>query len=206
MSSGTRWPATSPSAWIKHSLAPRLRTGPAGLGSLSGVQAVTAGEVTNLDAFAEAVSLAEDVGGLTTAFVATLPTCWRWHSSSAAATVTSRCCSRRPTRRKPRRARCSGCRCSAHPPWTTKRDETVWAIPQQFSFVVVREDAEVGVDTSAFFTSDRIGIRATLRVGIGWPHEAAIVKIRQRRKLSPHHSTPRPANYRAHLPGCSATR
>ena len=32
-------------------------------------------------------------------------------------------------------------------------------------------------DRSAFFTSDRVGIRAVLRVGSAFPHEVAIVKI-----------------------------
>jgi HK97 family phage major capsid protein len=167
------------------------------------VQAVTAGEVTNLDAFAEAVSLAEDVGGLTTAFVASPA-----NVLALAQLKRSRDSNEPLLQPSPDPTQATTRQVLGVPLFSSPAvdDETVWAIPQQFSFVVVREDAEVGVDTSAFFTSDRIGIRATLRVGIGWPHEAAIVKIRQRRKLSPHHSTPRPANYRAHLPGCSATR
>jgi hypothetical protein len=46
----------------------------------------------------------------------------------------------------------------------------IWAIPQKFSFVVLRENVDVVVDESAFFTSDRVGIRATMRVGFGHPH------------------------------------
>jgi hypothetical protein len=42
---------------------------------------------------------------------------------------------------------------------------------------VVRQDAQVESDRSVFFTSDRVAVRATLRVGFGFPSPAAIVKI-----------------------------
>jgi hypothetical protein len=53
----------------------------------------------------------------------------------------------------------------------------IWGIPQQFSFVVQNKEATLDLDSSAFFTSDRIGIRATLRVAFGWPHEASLVRL-----------------------------
>jgi hypothetical protein len=42
----------------------------------------------------------------------------------------------------------------------------------------VRRDAEVKADRSGFFTSDRVAVRATCRVGFGYPHPAALVRIR----------------------------
>jgi hypothetical protein len=56
-------------------------------------------------------------------------------------------------------------------------DRSVWGIPKARVFVVVRQDAEVAVDRSAFFTSDRIAVRVVLRVGFGFPHEAAVINI-----------------------------
>jgi hypothetical protein len=44
-------------------------------------------------------------------------------------------------------------------------------------FVAMREDTTLTIDRRAYFSSDRIGIRATMRVGFGFPHEAAIVRI-----------------------------
>lgn len=54
---------------------------------------------------------------------------------------------------------------------------TIWGVPRTRCYLVVREDATVLSDTSVFFTSDRVAVRATMRVGIGMPHPAAVVKI-----------------------------
>jgi hypothetical protein len=42
----------------------------------------------------------------------------------------------------------------------------------------VRRDAEIKTDRSVLFTSDRVAIRGTCLVGIGFPHTAALVRIR----------------------------
>lgn len=54
---------------------------------------------------------------------------------------------------------------------------TVWAIPRLVSRLVIRQDAEVTTDTSAYFSSDRIAMRATMRVGFGFTAPEAIVKV-----------------------------
>lgn len=54
---------------------------------------------------------------------------------------------------------------------------TVWALPTMAANLVIRQDANVVADTSAFFTSDRTAIRATMRVGFGIVAPDAIVKI-----------------------------
>jgi HK97 family phage major capsid protein len=54
---------------------------------------------------------------------------------------------------------------------------TAWAIPRDRTYVVVREDADVETDSSVFFTSDRVAVKATMRVGFGYPHPAACVKL-----------------------------
>lgn len=56
-------------------------------------------------------------------------------------------------------------------------DGTSWALPKDRIVVGVREDASVVTDTSAFFTSDRIAVRATMRVAFAFSHPAAIIRI-----------------------------
>ena len=52
----------------------------------------------------------------------------------------------------------------------------LWLVPKSKAFVVIRQQAEVIADGSAFFSSDRTGIRCVLRVGIGFPHPEAVAK------------------------------
>jgi HK97 family phage major capsid protein len=51
------------------------------------------------------------------------------------------------------------------------------AIPASRVVVVLREDVTLAVDTSAYFSSDRIGIRATMPVGFAFAHPAAVVRL-----------------------------
>jgi hypothetical protein len=53
---------------------------------------------------------------------------------------------------------------------------TIWGMSAGRVTTVVRRDAEVKADRSVFFTSDRVAVRATCRVG--FPHTAALVRIR----------------------------
>ncbi len=55
--------------------------------------------------------------------------------------------------------------------------DIVWAIPAQHSLLVIRQDASVVTDNSAFFTSDRVAVRATLRVGYGFTYPLVVVQI-----------------------------
>lgn len=54
---------------------------------------------------------------------------------------------------------------------------TVWAIPRDMAKFVLREDASVIADNSAFFTSDRVALRATMRVGFGFTAPDQIIKV-----------------------------
>lgn len=56
---------------------------------------------------------------------------------------------------------------------------TAWALPADRVIVAVREDAGVDVDNSAFFTSDRVAIRATMRVAFAFTQPKAVMKIVQ---------------------------
>lgn len=54
---------------------------------------------------------------------------------------------------------------------------SVWGIPKARAFVVRRQDVTLAVDRSAYFTSDRTAIKATLRVGFGFPRPAALQRV-----------------------------
>ena len=53
----------------------------------------------------------------------------------------------------------------------------VWGVDKTFSRLVVWEDAEVESDKSAFFTSDRIAVRATMRGGFAFTHPGSVAKV-----------------------------
>jgi hypothetical protein len=53
----------------------------------------------------------------------------------------------------------------------------MWLVPRDKCFVVIRSDATVVADQSAYLGSDRVGIRCVLRVGFGFPHQQAIVQV-----------------------------
>lgn len=53
----------------------------------------------------------------------------------------------------------------------------IWGLPSAFCFVVIRDDTRIEVDRSVFFTSDRVAVKATMSIGFGFPHPAAVVKI-----------------------------
>jgi HK97 family phage major capsid protein len=55
--------------------------------------------------------------------------------------------------------------------------KTAWAIPSDRVYVVVREGSRVDVDKSAYFSSDRTGVRGVMRVGFGFPDPLSIIKI-----------------------------
>ena len=62
-------------------------------------------------------------------------------------------------------------------PYVTTTNNVVWGVPQAFSYFVIRQDGLVESDRSVLFTSDRVAVRAIMRVGFGFPNPAAVVKI-----------------------------
>lgn len=54
---------------------------------------------------------------------------------------------------------------------------TIWGVAATRNYVVMRSDASVVTDNSVFFTSDRVAVRGVMRVGFGFPTPRAIVKI-----------------------------
>jgi len=53
----------------------------------------------------------------------------------------------------------------------------VWGVPAAHSLVVIRSDAAVVTDSSVYFSSDQMAVRATIRVGVGFTYPAAVVKV-----------------------------
>jgi HK97 family phage major capsid protein len=63
--------------------------------------------------------------------------------------------------------------------WTSPfvAEGTVWGVPQARVQIVLRDDVRLEVDRSVYFTSDRVAVKATMRVGFGFVHPAAVVKV-----------------------------
>jgi len=149
--------------------------GPDGLRNLSGVTVVDAtGALVNLDAFAEAIAESLNVGGTITSFVASPTVALALAQLKQFGATDSNVPLLQPDPTQPTRRLVQGVPLIISP---AVGDDVVWGIPQEFSFAVLHNDVTLDVDTSAFFTSDRVGVRTTLRVGFGWPHPASIVRI-----------------------------
>lgn len=56
-------------------------------------------------------------------------------------------------------------------------DNIVWAVPRARVIVAMRRDTSVVTDSSAFFSSDRTAVRATIRLSWGFTDAAAVGKI-----------------------------
>jgi HK97 family phage major capsid protein len=54
---------------------------------------------------------------------------------------------------------------------------TIWAYDRSRVWTVLREDLNLVVDRSVFFTSDRVAVRAAMRVGFAFGHPQSVVKI-----------------------------
>lgn len=146
--------------------------GPSGLGAIAPTQVYAGTAFGNLDPFLEAQVAAEKAGAKLTSFVAHPDTVL------ALARVKKATGSNEPLLQSDA-ASPSG-RVIAGTPLITSPDapvNVVWGIPKALSFVVLRKDVELAVDSSVFFTSHRTAIKALARVTFAWPHSAAVVKI-----------------------------
>jgi HK97 family phage major capsid protein len=149
--------------------------GPDGLRALTAATSIDAtGALTDLDAFAEAIAESENVGGTISSFVASPAVALalaqlKEYGASGSNVPLLGVDPTQPTRRL-----VQGVPLIVSP---AVGDDVVWAIPRQYSYVVLHDDVTLDVDASPFFTSDRIAVRATLRVSWGFPHPASIVRI-----------------------------
>jgi hypothetical protein len=57
-------------------------------------------------------------------------------------------------------------------------DGVVWLIPSDNRiFAVVREDVQVAVTPWAYFSSDQIAIKCTMRLNFGYAHPTSVAKV-----------------------------
>jgi HK97 family phage major capsid protein len=145
---------------------------PAGLGALTGVTTVDAGDWANLDPFEEAIAAAAAVGATLTAFVANPAVALGIATIKTATDSNAHLLQADPT--QPTRRMIAGVPLYSSP---AVAPDTVWGLPRDRALIALREGTTLAVDRSAFFTSDRIAVRATLRVAFAFPHEEAVVKI-----------------------------
>jgi hypothetical protein len=54
---------------------------------------------------------------------------------------------------------------------------TLWAIDGSRVWLVVRDAATVEADRSVFFTTDRVAVKATMRVSFEFVHPQSVVKV-----------------------------
>jgi HK97 family phage major capsid protein len=147
--------------------------GPAGLASVAATNVYAGATYGSLDPFLEALAAAENAGAQLTSFVT--------HPDTALtlAKIKKATGSNEPLL-QPDPAKPAG-RVIAGVPLLVSPDAPntglVYGIPKAVTFVVLRKDVEVVADPSPFFTSDQVAIRALCRVGFGFPHPAAIVKV-----------------------------
>lgn len=62
-------------------------------------------------------------------------------------------------------------------PEGTIADGTIWALDRDKAYAVIRPDIGLMIDPSFYFGSDSLACRCIIRVGLGYPHHAAICKI-----------------------------
>lgn len=148
--------------------------GPNGLESLAGVQPVTGTDwdLTNLDMFARAISLAEQVGSTLTAFVANPTDMLTLTTSKVASGWEQPLMGPDPTSPTNRSAQGVPLHWSPAVP-----QGTIWGLPKAKCFAVLRLPVTLESDRSAYFGSDRIAIRCKTRFGFAFPHPAAIIKL-----------------------------
>lgn len=146
--------------------------GPAGLGSLTPSTVVSTATAFGVDDFVDAIAAAADVNALLDNFVVAPADFVAL--SKVKQTSTSNVPLLQPDPAKP-----SGRLILGVPLLTSTAVTagTAYGVPKARTFLVVRDDTSVDTDESVFFTSDRIAVRATMRVGLGYPHEAAIVEL-----------------------------
>lgn len=150
-------------AWLGNLAAPA----PKGLASLATSIVVTAaGGLVNLDPFAAAVSQAESAGGTVTGWVLSPA------DALTVATMKTGTGSNQPLTQTPRDILGRSVFVNASVP-----QGTAWGVDAATAMTVLREDLELAISGDAFFTSDRIAIRSTARIGFGFPKPTVINRI-----------------------------
>lgn len=146
---------------------------PKGLGSLTGITNVqTPDPVTNVDPFITALSAGEQANAPLTHFAANPADVLTLAQIKKATGSNEPLLGSDPT--KPGSRVIQGVPLVSSP---AVAQGTIWGLHKPQVIIVVREDADVESDGSAFFTSDRTVVRARMRVGFLFPHQPGVVKL-----------------------------
>lgn len=150
-----------------------VANGPNGLESLTGITDVfPANSLDDLDWAIEGISAAEQVGASLGAFIGHPVTVEAILKARVADTYNQTLLAADPS--SPTKRSVYGVPLFSSPHVVEGR---IWGIDKTKVFVVIRAGASVVTDSSAYFSSDRVAVRCTLRVGFAFPHEAALVSI-----------------------------
>lgn len=165
------WRATSPGRSTLHIFGNLTTNGPSGLGSVT-TSTVTSGAAFALGAFIDGVAAAAAVGAQVDTWVVS-PADYVLLAKLTEGTTSARpLLESDPT--KPSGRVVLGTPLVISP---AVASGVTWGIPRSRVYVIIRDDATVETDKSVYFTSDRIAVKATMRLGFGFAHAAAVVKI-----------------------------
>ncbi|MEU4357938.1 phage major capsid protein [Streptomyces virginiae] len=146
---------------------------PPGFASLSGISTVSAPVAyANLDPFEEAISKSEAAGGRITAWVTGAATALEVAKLKDASGSNKGLLNPDLTAEGRRTILGRPVVISPYVP-----ADVVYGISKDDFLVVTREDTRLDVDHSAYFSSDRVGVRGTMRVAFAMPVAAAHVRI-----------------------------
>ncbi|WP_406349483.1 phage major capsid protein [Streptomyces sp. NBC_00144] len=149
---------------------------PAGLATLTGISTVDApAAFTDVDPFEEAVSLSEAAGGRITGWVMNAAAALELRTLKVLASGSNQALLNSDLTADGRST------LLGRPIYISPfcPDGVVYGISQDDALIVTRTDTTLAIDTSAYFASDSVGIRATMRVAFGFPVPAAHVRITQ---------------------------
>ncbi|PPJ24207.1 phage major capsid protein [Nocardia nova] len=147
--------------------------GPSGLLSVAAAQVVDTGAtIANTDPFAEALAKAENVGATINTWAAHPDTVLALAKVKKATGSNEPLLGNDPT--KPTQRTVLGVPLMPTPAVPAG---TIWGIPKDRTFVVLRKETDLQISAHSHFTSDRISIRAITRLGFGFPHPAALVRM-----------------------------
>ncbi len=156
--------------------------GPNGLESIGYQTVNVGGDFVDFDPFLDAISLVERVGSVVTSFAASFQTVLalsllKRFQPTADVVSNEPLLSQTPGDvANPVQRSIFGVPLYSAPEGTIE-DGVVWAIAADKVFTVMRSDISIVANPYFYFGSDSTGVRGTMRLGYGFPHAAAVVKI-----------------------------
>jgi HK97 family phage major capsid protein len=156
--------------------------GPSGLESIGYQEVYLGGDYVDFDPFLQAISLVEAVGSVVTSFAADFSTVLalsllKRFQPTADVVSNEPLLSQSPGDvANPVQRSIFGVPLYSAP-YGTIEPGVVWALAADKVFTVMRSDVSITANPYFFFGSDSTAVRGTMRLGYGFPHPAAVVKI-----------------------------